>query len=159
MKKIEASVMKSNFINGKVNAYFFLFIFIISIPIQLIFDLNYWFFTVFSGFASLLSYILSKRKYHHSYIIFDETYLEFKNYFENHGKFKGLKYFNDTMTIALTGITVDYKDISSINYSNNLIHLKLKNGKNYELDIVYFGYKEIQEIKAEINKLKIHFYI
>ena len=154
MKKIESNVMKSSFLNGKFHAYVFLFIFIVSIPVQLIFDLNFWFFTVFSGFGSILLYTMSKANFHNSYIKFNETSFEYKNYFENQGKLIGLKNISDTIKISYSGIRVRHEDISSIDYRTNIIYLTLKSGKKYELDIVYFGFKEIQEIKKEITKLR-----
>ena len=155
MKRIESKIMKRSFINGKAQSYIFLFIFIVSIPVQLLFDLNFWFFTVFSGFASLLSYTMSKGNFHNSYINFNESSFEYKNYFENYGRFKGLKNISDTIKISYSGIKVRHEDISSIDYRTNTIYLTLKSGKKYELDIVYFGFKDIQEIKKEITKLRI----
>lgn len=152
MKKIEANIMKNNVRNGKVAVHAMLYLFIISIPIQLIFNLNLWFFTVFLGAAAIIGLLVLKSNLHEAYISFHKNHLKYKNSFENH-----IKLFTHTETIyelKVKGIKVFYKDIISISQTFNKINILLKNERQYELDLLEFGYKEIQEIKKEIEKLK-----
>ena len=152
MRRIEANVMKNNVRNGKVAVHALLYFFIISIPIQLLFNLNLWFFTVFSGIASIFGHFVLKSKFHEAYISFHKSYFKYKNSFES--QIKAITNPEIMYEIKMKGIKVNYKDIESINQTFNKINLNLKNGKRYELDLLEFGYKEIQEIKVEIEKLK-----
>ncbi|PKL78627.1 MAG: hypothetical protein CVV25_10985 [Ignavibacteriae bacterium HGW-Ignavibacteriae-4] len=152
MKKIEANVMKNNVRNGRASIWFAASISLISIPIQLIFNLNLWFFTIFSGIAAVIGQFVLKSKFHEAYISFYENYFEYKNSFEN--DIKMFTHIETMYDLKMKGIKIFYKDIVSLKQTYNKINISLKDGKNYELDFLEFGYKKIQEIKAEIVKLE-----